>query len=575
MSLARLLMHKNPRDFLVSGESYAQIESVAERHGLKSDRTNELLDLTDAVIDGVITVDQMPPLVVQAFAVTPEVAQEIARDLLGYRLLPLERFLTGISEQLVAWGGKVADYPELRVQKEKISPVAWAKRINERMALNFTDVLVKRLAFLLEQRSQDEKNASSFRTFLGRSINVGGLGLVKERGDELAKIVEEDIHELELVDDRAYAAATGSAVAEEKAKVADKDDLLPMVSESHELVTDIPVVNGGVVKEAIRQLKLERGPTDEELKDAARRAKELKREEGKRVSESLAKATDLAAMQAAPILEGVGASKKTFMETARSAIRGIRDLYQVRDVFENDLKVTGPNLVALLEAVKAGQDEYHKLAGPAASNPEYADESASPEEIAERAILDARFSTITKSTPKESVAPVMPGSRVSAARTSDDDLVEMADKAMKNVSPVTNKPEKAQVQLTVGSVPPSQNRKMSDVVRGGKLMGPVEQLGSMTIAEFRRLSSEPQEATRKVRDLLTTLEAQGYEERVRGVKAWRMSPVNQLYVRMTEESLQRSVSLAEVATTRRAQGAESLSPAEVKALTELNREMRF
>jgi hypothetical protein len=122
---------------------------------------------------------------------------------------------------------------------------------------------------------------------------------------------------------------------------------------------------------------------------------------------------------------------------------------------------------------------------------------------------------------------------------------------------------------------PEGQRKVVDIVSANRLAGPIEQLGKMTPAEFRRLASDPNEAAQKIDDLLSALQATSYEERVKGVLAWRESPMNQLYLQMTEEALAQGLALPEISSRRRAAGKDSLSPGEVKAMALLNAKMRF
>jgi hypothetical protein len=116
---------------------------------------------------------------------------------------------------------------------------------------------------------------------------------------------------------------------------------------------------------------------------------------------------------------------------------------------------------------------------------------------------------------------------------------------------------------------------MTDVVAANRLLGPVEQLGSLSPIEFRRLSSDPAESAVKLENMLSALEETSYEEKVKGIKAWHQSPMNQLYIAMAEEALSQGISVPEVSTRRRAAGKESLSPAEIKALVGLNARLRF
>ena len=54
----------------------------------------------------------------------------------------------------------------------------------------------------------------------------------------------------------------------------------------------------------------------------------------------------------------------------------------------------------------------------------------------------------------------------------------------------------------------------------------------MTLVDFRRLSSDPVEACRKIIDKLDLLEEHSYAKRIEGVKAWQQSEVNKLYLQV-------------------------------------------
>ncbi|MCR4312398.1 MAG: hypothetical protein NUV56_03880, partial [Candidatus Uhrbacteria bacterium] len=171
--------------------------------------------------------------------------------------------------------------------------------------------------------------------------------------------------------------------------------------------------------------------------------------------------------------------------------------------------------------------------------------------------------------------------QVSAARSKEDELKLQADKVTpeaRDKAEIATRPIPVSPKLTVGSVPPSrpgQQTVVTDIRPTTKLMGPIEQLGAMTPTEFRRLSTSPSDAVQKVEDLMLALERQSYEDRLKGVKAWRQSPVNQLYLGMATQALKDSVPIAEVASRRRAAGEESLSPAEIRAIATLNGKLRY
>jgi hypothetical protein len=83
------------------------------------------------------------------------------------------------------------------------------------------------------------------------------------------------------------------------------------------------------------------------------------------------------------------------------------------------------------------------------------------------------------------------------------------------------------------------------------------------------------EAARKVLGLLDLLESDDYEQRVRGVQAWRKSPLQNLYISLTQESLMRSMAITDIASSRRNKGEMTLSASEIDAIVEINNRIKF
>ena len=200
----------------------------------------------------------------------------------------------------------------------------------------------------------------------------------------------------------------------------------------------------------------------------------------------------------------------------------------------------------------------------------------------ERSLMNRRHAALTKSPSNQSIEPVLPGARVSAARTKDEELAaqhERVDTEAEQMAKDKDRPAPVKVKLSTPSAPPKapqqEKPRVTDVKFTRQLIGPVQELGTMGIADFRRLSSDPQEAVRKILDTLSLLEEHDYEDRIAGIAAWRKSPMNRLYLEMVHQGLLEGGSVAEVATTRRNQGQESLSPAELQAIVSLNTQIAF
>ena len=116
---------------------------------------------------------------------------------------------------------------------------------------------------------------------------------------------------------------------------------------------------------------------------------------------------------------------------------------------------------------------------------------------------------------------------------------------------------------------------VSDVMSSPRrLTGPVEELGSLTLQDFRRLSKSPQEAILKIRDKLDLLKDESFESKVAGIRAWRNSVVNRLYLDALRQSLVgRPVN--EVLSEMAKGNGEALTKPEFDVLMELNRKLRF
>ncbi|MFA5945690.1 MAG: hypothetical protein WC802_02150 [Patescibacteria group bacterium] len=529
MSMQQLLNISTARKFLIEDPILKTYRRIFEERGLPVERRSELLDLTNAIIDGALPPADASAIIESAFGLDEEKAKQLTCDVLGYGVLPLEKFIPGIPEAITALGGEVEKYPAVRVEKDRVSAFAWSERLQKEANIQFSDVLTKRLALLLEGRMKGEKNAESLRTYFGRSLTIGGLALLKEQIDALATAIEGEAPFVELVSDEEW-----KKMQEPAPVVEGFDDAKPVrageieIPPGHELAAEVPVLEW-------------RGRTDARL----------------------AEAVEACVESAKPILLDKNIALPKFRDLAEKNIRGVRDPGKTRDILEKEYALSGADLRVVLDALSAGKKKYDGEKRPAEDG-EGKEEGEGTVELRESDAMDAKFLALTKTTPTESIAPIMPGSRVSAAREAGTATVKML------------RPKPAKAELTVGSVSPtSPERKVTDVVQASRLMGPAEQLKNMSPLVFRRMSSDPAEAAQKIDDLLSSLAVGGYEDKVHGIKAWRESPMNQLYLTIAEEALGAGLSVPEVASRRRKEGKDSLSPAEIKALVSLNAKLRF
>ena len=134
--------------------------------------------------------------------------------------------------------------------------------------------------------------------------------------------------------------------------------------------------------------------------------------------------------------------------------------------------------------------------------------------------------------------------------------------------------KKQTVQMSSSTIQAKDTHKTSvqDIRFKKHLVGPIEELENMSLIEFRRLSSDPQEAVEKIKNKINLLEEQGYDQKLLAVQAWQNSLVNQEYLKLSSQALFSGKSLKDLLDDGD-QG--HLTETEVLAILELNGELNF
>lgn len=122
---------------------------------------------------------------------------------------------------------------------------------------------------------------------------------------------------------------------------------------------------------------------------------------------------------------------------------------------------------------------------------------------------------------------------------------------------------------------PSGKRRMDDVKKVPKVMSPIDELAYLNLVNFRRLGSTPEEATQKVKQKIELLGEERYSKRLEGIKAWRRSPVNRLYLQIGNESISQAKGIDAIIEEMTKKGENALSVDEFNAVMKLNKEIRF
>jgi len=142
------------------------------------------------------------------------------------------------------------------------------------------------------------------------------------------------------------------------------------------------------------------------------------------------------------------------------------------------------------------------------------------------------------------------------------------------VKKAANAPSPAPVQ-PVMQVRVDNKKRMDDVKYVPKLVGPVEELRIMNLINFRRLSQDPVTAKEQIKEKINFLEEESYAKRLEGVKAWRQSPLNSLYIAIGQEAISKTGGIRAIINERQTTGQDYLTEAEFDAIMDLNKNLRF
>ncbi len=117
--------------------------------------------------------------------------------------------------------------------------------------------------------------------------------------------------------------------------------------------------------------------------------------------------------------------------------------------------------------------------------------------------------------------------------------------------------------------------QLMDVKAPPKVVGPLDELMTLSLVDFRRLGATPTEAFRKVRAKIDLIGETSIARRIEAVKAWHMSPVYRQYIALGRESIEQEKPVAQVITAHQSLGEKVLTEAEFNAVVDFNSKLRF
>ena len=133
--------------------------------------------------------------------------------------------------------------------------------------------------------------------------------------------------------------------------------------------------------------------------------------------------------------------------------------------------------------------------------------------------------------------------------------------------------EKISIHRPDISSQPDQNI-MRGINTKPRAYGPIEELNSLTLVDWRRWGNT-QEAIKKIKDKINILAEESLVKKAEGIKAWKSSEINQLYLDVGAESIDQGKPILEIISQREQKNQPALTEQEFNAIVELNQELRF
>lgn len=143
------------------------------------------------------------------------------------------------------------------------------------------------------------------------------------------------------------------------------------------------------------------------------------------------------------------------------------------------------------------------------------------------------------------------------------------------ISAITSERPKSSLAASRATTIPGSGFGMHDIKPIPKVMGPLEELRFLDLVNFRRLGKTPEESIQKILNKIKLLEKDGYDRMVAGVKSWRQSPVNRLYLRLGQEAVIKGKSFKEIVELYQQKSQNSLNMSEIEAIVSLNGKLIF
>ena len=561
--------------FLVSLDARDQMADCAKKYGIAEGQLSDLSQLAEDVALGAVDAMSLPDVMATQFGVVAEKSMRCAADFFSIKLLPIANEI-GIDAKsaMNAWGVDINEYKDIaRINSASTmnvpaAPSLLQKTLAAKGATFSEPIMQHRLELIAASYRDGVRTREQAVGVLMRPVKTGGLEMNEiEAGKVLDMVGLQEQTE----------GAEGSRVEGSK--------ILGQSSGPSDLGTSEPSSGPSGAK-----------PDHFSEADAAEIAKVAEQKMAAMGVPEIITDTKAAAdriVREAGVSFASGELRTRFDHIIDARLRDVRDGFGTREKLEASAEaggvgMSGAPLVAVMELVERMDAMHHLALGNktdmlrekiVAEKAERV-EKAQAQTAQEAQVMSQRYAEITGKAPDAHVETVparasvaVPAAQATEQRAQaiDTSKVRAAIEAAKAQGPVVTP------VMSAASIPATASGRpiVEDIRFERKLAGPVEELRMLSLSDFRRLSLDPKQAILRIRDKVELSAQEGYEHRIAAIKAWRESPLSQLYVSASREALMGGKGIVDVLADRRSRGEDTLRDDELHAIVELNGILRF
>lgn len=573
------------QDFLLDPKRSKIDTEIIEKFDLDSDQEDLYFDLTDKIIFKKIKIENFLDEVRKTFNFDEEKSRKLVLEVLGNVFLPIDSYLGNVSAEIKKIGGDTNDFQVEHLKLQKTTAEKLTDEIIEESNLVLEDEVSKRrLKNIVVNKFNDVRDDSDTIEVITRGIKTGGMGLTQEVAERLVKVMNAKRGMYKISEEVANPLPAKKVVIEKGN--GEPPNNLP-IAKNNLSGTQVPTkLSKSLPKKSKEENSKNSLPSTVKKKDIIygtedeREIEHFKNELNKKIFIEKAIDFDKEVQKGVEQILKIGKLSFTdenqesrFLSLVSARLRDVRDKNETLELLKRDRSIGGLGLkeesaVKIMDLVekefealnrikKEGElkkiDEWKKQQEVEKSEKENKEKNEETNKIQERwTKLTGKTSPIEE----ENNTPKIPEKLVvePIKQRTDTELTSLPQ--TQKVEPISEPEPKIQEQYT------------------SQLTGPIEELRSMSITDFRRISDNPERAIEKIQDKIELLEDESYTKKIQGIMAWQESEPSKIYFEILNKSINEFIPINDILANRAEKKLPSLSQEEFNALLKLNKALR-